>query len=90
VQTSLASAIRKGGLTLLLGASFLAAATAASAETITTEELVVLENGETLVEVAQLTADSVAAVAGTTVKCKKVHGWRGLKHPLFGYFYWFY
>ena len=29
-------------------------------------------------------------VAGTTVKCRKVHGWHGLKHPLFGYFYWKY
>jgi hypothetical protein len=21
---------------------------------------------------------------------RKVYGWHGLKHPLFGYFYWFY
>jgi hypothetical protein len=90
VRTSLASAIWKGALALVLGASFFAVATTASAETITTEEPVVLENGESLVEVAQLTAEQTAAVAGTIVKCKKVHGWHGLKHPLFGYFYWKY
>lgn len=83
-------AARGIGLTLVLGAAFFAAATGASAETITTEETVVLENGETVVEVSQLTADAVTTVAGTTIKCKKVHGWRGLKHPLLGYFYWRY
>ena len=90
MDTSLASAIRKGALTLVLGAAFFTAATAASAETITTEEPVVLENGESLVAVTEITADAVAAVAGTTIKCRKVHGWHGLKHPLFGYFYWKY
>jgi hypothetical protein len=83
-------AARGIGLTLVLGAAFFAAATAASAETIASEESVVLESGETLVEASEFTADAVAAVAGTTVKCKKVHGWHGLKHPLFGYFYWKY
>jgi hypothetical protein len=75
---------------LVLGAAFFAAAAVASAETVTSEEPVVLENGETAVEVSQLTADADVAVAGTTIKCKKVHGWRGLRHPLFGYFYWKY
>ena len=90
MRTSLASVIWKVGLTLALGAGFFAAATVASAETITTEEPVVLENGEILVEVSQLTADPVATLAGTIIKCRKVHGWHGLKHPLFGYFYWKY
>ena len=81
---------RGAGLTLVLGAAFLGAATVASAETVTTEETVVLENGETVLEVSQLTADAVTTVAGTTIKCRKVHGWHGLKHPLFGYFYWKY
>ena len=49
-----------------------------------------LENGEAALEVSELTADAVTSVAGTTIKCKKVHGWHGLKHPLFGYFYWKY
>ena len=49
-----------------------------------------LENGESLLDVTEVTADAATAVAGTTIKCKKVHGWRGLKHPLFGYFYWRY
>lgn len=105
MQTLLASAIRKGAawraglggkrrrlplLVLVAAAVFLASATAASAETVTTEEPVVLENGETVVEVSQLTAEAATSVAGTTIKCKKVHGWRGLKHPLFGYYYWKY
>jgi hypothetical protein len=99
VYTSLRSAIWKGvasrqlrgiGVTLALCAAFSAAAAPAAAETITTEEPVVLESGETLVEVSELTADALVAVAGTTIKCKKVHGWHGLKHPLFGYFYWKY
>ena len=75
---------------LVVVAAFFASATAASAETVTTEEPVVLDNGETALEVSELTADAVTTVAGTTIKCKKVHGWRGLKHPLFGYFYWKY
>jgi len=50
----------------------------------------VLDNGETVLEVSQLTADAVTAVAGTPIRCKKVHGWHGLKHPLLGYFYWKY
>jgi hypothetical protein len=85
-------ALKAACSTLVLAAAFLAASTTAtaSAETITSEEPVVQENGETLLEVAQLTADAVTAVAGTTIKCKKVHGWRGLKHPLFGYYYWRY
>ena len=90
MRTSLASVIWKVGLTLALGAGFFAAAAVASAETITTQEPVVLENGEILVEVSQLTADPVATLAGTIIKCRKVHGWHGLKHPLFGYFYWRY
>jgi hypothetical protein len=74
---------------VVLAASFLVAATVASAETITTEEPMVLENGEPAVEVSQLTADAVTTVADTPIRCKKVYGWHGLKHPLFGYFYWF-
>ena len=70
---------------LLLGA-----ATVASAETITTEEPTVLENGEPAVEVSEVAADAATTVAGTLIKCKKVYGWHGLKHPLFGYFYWKY
>ncbi len=69
---------------------FCGSATVASAETVATEEQVVLENGESALEVSQLTDDAVTTVAGTTIKCKKVHGWHGLKHPLFGYFYWKY
>jgi hypothetical protein len=79
-----------GACVVVLAATFLVAATVASAETITTEEPTVLENGEPAVEVSQLTADAVTTVAGTPIKCKKVYGWHGLKHPLFGYFYWFY
>ena len=77
------------GLTLV-AACFLAAATVASAETVTTEESAVLDNGETVLEVSQITDDAVETVAGTTIRCRKVHGWHGLKHPLFGYFYWKY
>lgn len=69
---------------------FFAATTVAAAETTTIEEPVVLENGETALDVSVVTADDVTAVAGTKIKCKRVHGWRGLKHPLFGYFYWRY
>ena len=106
MHTSLASAIARGApshrrrpsgiafkaacSTLVLVAALLAAATSASAETITSEEAVVQENGETLLEVSELTAEAVTAVAGTTIKCKRAHGWRGLKHPLFGYYYWRY
>jgi hypothetical protein len=79
-----------GACVVVLAASFLVAATVASAETITTEEPTVLENGEPAVEVSQLTADAVTTVADTPIKCKKVYGWHGLKHPLFGYFYWKY
>ncbi len=78
------------GLMFVVVGAFFAAATVASAETITTEESVVLENGETVSEVSQLTADAVTTVTGTTIKCKKINGWHGLKHPLFGYFYWKY
>lgn len=78
------------GVTLVLAASFFAAATAASAETVATEEPVAVETGGSAVEAAELTEDAVAAVAGTTIKCRKVHGWHGLKHPLLGYFYWKY
>ncbi|MGH3044706.1 MAG: hypothetical protein ACRDM2_08260, partial [Gaiellaceae bacterium] len=74
------------GLALFVAASMLASATVASAETVTTEEPVVLENGETLVQVSEFTDDAVTAVAGAAVRCRKVHGWHGLKHPLFGYF----
>jgi hypothetical protein len=35
-----------------------------------------------------VTDEAVVAAAGK-IKCRKVHGWHGLKHPLFGYFYWF-
>ncbi len=88
MRTSLSSAIWRGiGLTFVGAAAFFGAATVASAETITTEEPVVLENGETVLEVSQVTEE---AVTGATIKCKKVHGWHGLKHPLFGYFYWRY
>jgi hypothetical protein len=91
VYSSLASAIWKDiAVMVVVVAAFLGSATVASAETITTEEPVVLENGETVLEVSELTADAVTTVAGTTIKCKKVHGWHGLKHPLFGYFYWRY
>jgi hypothetical protein len=75
---------------LVVASAFFAASTAASAETVTTEEPVVLENGDRAVEVSQLTADAVTSIAGTPIRCKKVYGWHGLKHPLFGYFYWFY
>jgi hypothetical protein len=67
-----------------------AAGTAAAEESYTTEEPVVLENGESAIDVTQLDAEAVTAVAGSSIRCKKVHGWRGLKHPLFGYFYWRY
>ncbi len=97
MHTSLASASRRVaawwigvGSAVVVAALFLTAATVASAETVTTEEPVVLENGESLLDVTEVTADAATAVAGTTIKCKKVHGWRGLKHPLFGYFYWRY
>jgi len=84
------AAARRIGATLVLVASFLAASTVASAETISTEEPVVLETGETLVEVSEFTDEAVEAIAGAAIRCKKVHGWHGLKHPLFGYFYWRY
>jgi hypothetical protein len=77
-------------VTLIAAVSLLAAPTVAPAETITTEEPVVMETGETLLEVSEFTDEAVTAVAGTTIRCKKVHGWHGLKHPLFGYFYWKY
>lgn len=78
------------GVTLIAAASLLAAPTAASAETITTEEPIVLETGETLLAVSEVTGEAVTAVAGTTIRCRKAYGWHGLKHPLFGYFYWKY
>lgn len=88
---SLASAIlRCVGMMFVVAGVFCGSATVASAETVATEEQVVLENGESALEVSQLTDDAVTTVAGTTIKCKKVHGWHGLKHPLFGYFYWKY
>jgi hypothetical protein len=88
---SLASAIGKGiGLMFVVAGLFFGSTTVASGGTIATEEPVVLENGETVLEASQLTEDAVTTVAGTTIKCKKVHGWHGLKHPLFGYFYWRY
>jgi hypothetical protein len=91
VFTSLASTIWKGsGLTLVVAATFFASATVASAETITDEEPVVLENGETALEVTELTADPVTTVTGSQIRCRRVHGWHGLKHPLFRYFYWNY
>jgi hypothetical protein len=93
VQALLASVGRAGagrGIgALVVVTAFLAAATVASAETITSEEPVVLENGETAIEVAELTAEAETAVAAA-VKCRKVFGWHGLKHPLFGYYYWKY
>ena len=78
----------------VIGLTFVAAlmsvpATAAAAETVTTEEPVVLENGEPAVEVFEVTADAATTAAGP-IKCKKVYGWHGLKHPLFGYYYWKY
>jgi hypothetical protein len=79
------------GVTVVVVAALAAAGTAAAAdETLTTEEPVVLENGESAIDVTQLSAEAVTELAGTTIRCKKVHGWRGLKHPLFGYFYWRY
>ena len=69
---------------------FLGAAAAASAEVVTTEEPIVLETGETALEVSQVTATPSRRRPERSVKCKKVHGWHGLKHPLFGYFYWKY
>jgi hypothetical protein len=83
-------AARWTGVVLVVLGVFLAAAPVAAAETVTTEEQVVLENGDSAVEVSELSGDAVTAMAGTAIKCKKVHGWRGLKHPLFGYFYWKY
>ncbi len=83
-------AVKSLGLTLVLVACFFATATAASAETITTEEPAEVEAGGAAVEASELKDDAVAAVAGTTINCRKVHGWHGLKHPLLGYFYWKY
>jgi hypothetical protein len=74
---------------LVLAATFFASATAASAETITDKEPVVLENGETALGVTEMKADAVTTVSGSEIRCRRVHGWHGLKHPLFGYFYWF-
>jgi len=90
VHTSLASFWKGAAWWAVPLAVFFAAATVASAETVTNEEPVVLENGESAIEISQLTADAATTVAGTTIKCKKVHGWHGLKHPWFGYFYWLY
>jgi hypothetical protein len=91
VFTSLVSAVCKGsGLMLVLAATFFASATAASAETITDKEPVVLENGETALGVTEMKADAVTTVSGSEIRCRRVHGWHGLKHPLFGYFYWKY
>jgi hypothetical protein len=91
VYTSLASTIWKGIVVMLVGAAaFFGAASAASAQPITTEEPVVLENGETALEVFEVTDEAVTSAAAGTIKCKKVYGWHGLKHPLFGYFYWKY
>lgn len=99
MRTSLVFPIRKVaagwsvkglGVTAVVVVALAAAGTAAAEEIVTTEEPVVLENGESAVDVTQLTAEAVTAVAGTAIRCKKVHGWRGLKHPLFGYFYWRY
>jgi hypothetical protein len=77
-------------LVVLVAASLLAVPSTASAETIATEEPVVLETGETLVQAAEFTDEAAEAIAGGSIRCKKVHGWHGLKHPLFGYFYWKY
>jgi len=90
VSRLLACSLRLGIGALVAAAVFLGAATAASAEVVTTEEPIVLETGETVLEVSQVTADAVTTAAAASVKCKKVHGWHGLKHPLFGYFYWRY
>jgi hypothetical protein len=82
---------RRGmGTMAVVAFAIAAAATGASAETITTEERVLLENGETAYEVSQVTAEAATAVAGGPIKCKKVYGWHGLRHPLFRYFYWKY
>ena len=77
-------------LLVLLAVSLLAVPPTASAETITTEEPIVLETGETVLQAAEFTDGAVEAVAGAAIRCRKVHGWHGLKHPLFGYFYWKY
>jgi hypothetical protein len=91
MHVSLASSIwRLIGVVVVLGAALALSATAASAERITSEEPVVLETGEAAVEVSELTVDAETALAGSTIKCKKVYGWHGLKHPLFGNFYWKY
>lgn len=82
--------LRAIALALLLGASFLASAATAAAQATSAEEPAPVEAGEAMVEESKLAADAVEAVAGTTVKCRKVHGWHGLKHPLLGYFYWKY
>jgi hypothetical protein len=74
-------------LLVLLAASLLAVPPTASAGTITMEEPVVLETGETLLQAAEFTDE---VVAGAAIRCRKVHGWHGLKHPLLGYFYWKY
>jgi len=87
--TSLRSTIWKGIALMLVVAAGLGTASVASAETVTTEEPIMLENGETALEVFQVTDEAVVAAAGK-IKCRKVHGWHGLKHPLFGYFYWKY
>jgi hypothetical protein len=95
VRTLLASAnwsaAKAIGLTFVAVLMFSVPATvAAAAETVTTEEPVVLENGEPAVQVSQVTSDAVTTATAAPIKCKKVYGWHGLKHPLFGYFYWKY
>lgn len=75
---------------LVVAAGLFGAADAARAETFVLEEPVVLENGETVLEATHLSEEPVTTLAGSAIKCKKVHGWRGLKHPLFGYYYWRY
>jgi hypothetical protein len=77
-------------LTVLLVASLLAVPPTASAETIATEEPVVLETGETVIQASEFTAEAAEAVAAAPIRCRKAHGWHGLKHPLLGYFYWRY
>jgi hypothetical protein len=78
------------GTMAVAAVAFAAAVTGAAAETVTTEERVLLENGESAYEVSQVTAEAVTTVAGAPIKCKKVYGWHGLRHPLFRYFYWKY
>ena len=91
MRTLLACSLRVGIGALVAVAVFLGPATVASAEIIT-------DRGADRAGDRRNRARGLAGDRGrrhdgwpaTIIKCKKVHGWHGLKHPLFGYFYWRY